>query len=120
METSEQKMKVWQRHPSLTILGALIVNLCIVIPCGYIGCLIEDHNVSDPSESSAHIFGLMFFAFVFSIFMVAVYLTGWGVDSRFMRVCVIIGTSLALMAAWFICLLILVFIGIGFLARLYS
>jgi hypothetical protein len=125
METSQRKVKIWEKHPVLTLLGALVANLCVVFPWGYVAGRIEDHiasdpKFSDPSESSMHLLGYGLFAFVFLVFMVAVYLTRWCVDSHFVRLCVMVGTSLALMVAWFICVLIMVFIGMGFLARLYS
>ena len=107
MEPTDQKMRIWRKHPLLTVLGALVINLCIYFPCSYAVWRIMDY-----SELVAHLFTCGSIALVFSLFLSAVYLTGWGADSTFERICVIIGTSLILMIVWFIGVLILIVLGV--------
>src|ERR1039457_344222 len=115
MEPSNQKLKVWQKHPLLTVLGALVINICIYFPCSYAVSRIVDY-----SELVAHLFTCGTLALVFSVFLSAVFFTGWCAESTFERVCVMIGTSLILMVLWVIGVFISIVLGVRISSLLYS
>ena len=98
---------MWQRHPLRTVFGALVANLFMAPLFGYFGILIEDCAVSNPAASLSHLADLASYGITYLVFAIAVYLTGWGADSRLQRLCVVIVTSVGLMVAWFICIFVI-------------
>jgi len=117
METVGSKIKICERHPFLTLLVALAANLFFVFPFGLIGSLVQERN---PPPWLLEVLTCVFFASVFSIFAAAFYMTGWGAESRLLRLAIMLSGGILMMIFWFIGVLILVFLGMGYLARLYS
>jgi hypothetical protein len=116
METSEQKETIWQKHPVLTVLGAMVANLCLIFLCVCVGELVERRF---PSVSSMDGVAYVCYALAFGVFSFALYLTGWCAETRLMRIIFVLSASILLMIFWFIILLIIGLIGAGLMARLY-
>jgi hypothetical protein len=116
METREKKETIWQKHPMLTVLGAMVANLCLIFSCICVGELVERRFPSvSPMDDAAYVG----YALAFVVFLVALYLTGWCAETRLMRIIFVLSASTLLMIFWFIILLIIGLIGMGLMARLY-
>jgi biotin transporter BioY len=116
MEASEQKMKVWQRHPWLTLIGSCLINLLIV----FLFACIDFQGWKDDFFNSNFGACLYFLEFllVYSFFAFSLYLTGWCSDSCRKRFIFVLFGGLLLFIPCLIAMLFIALFGIGVLTHL--
>jgi len=122
MDAFQEKLSKWQKYRWILVPSAIVINFCIAFLLAFIDGLIRDRL--NPSDQVTPVLNdicvSVLLTAVFLVFSTALFLTGWCAGSNLMRAVFILSGSFLLMIFWFVCLLILVLIGIGTIANMYS
>jgi hypothetical protein len=120
MQLSQSELGKNKKHPWLILTASCLVNLLILALFATIGAdhaRLEDNFLNSNLGACLYFLGYLL---IYSIFVFALYLTGWRSDSRRKRFIFVLFGGLLLFISWGIAILVIVLFGIGYLANLYS